>query len=67
MALGFRFQVLRTPAKGFLATYNRSIRESQRVKGLRSKLSPKEIIALALTRASRTGRTTTMVKTDRKL
>ena len=62
MALGFRFQVLRTPAKGVLVTYNRSIPESQRVKGLRSKLSPKEIIALALTTASRTGRTTTVMK-----
>ena len=30
---------LRTPTKG---TYNRNMRESQRVKGLRSKLSPKE-------------------------
>ena len=35
---------LRTPCKGCpLGTYNRSIRESQRVQGLRSKLSPKEL------------------------
>ena len=35
---------LRTPTKGEpLITYNRKIRESQRVKGLRSKLSRKEL------------------------
>ena len=40
MALG-------TPTKGKpLGTYNGNIRESQRVKGLRSKLSPKEILRL---------------------
>ena len=34
---------LRTVTEGWpLGPYNRSIRESQRVKGLRSKLSPKE-------------------------
>ena len=34
---------LRTPTKGKpLGTFNRNIRESQRVQGLRSKLSPKE-------------------------
>ena len=34
---------LRTPTKGSPSiTYNKNIRESQRVKGLRSKLSPKE-------------------------
>ena len=35
---------LKTPTKGKpLGTYKRSIRESPRVKGLRSKLSPKEV------------------------
>ena len=39
------YVALRTPTKGEpLGTYNRSIRESQRVKGLRSKLSPKEFM-----------------------
>ena len=34
---------LKTPTKGLpLGTYNRSISESQRVKGLRSKLGRKE-------------------------
>ena len=34
---------LRTPARGKpLVAHNRNIRESQRVEGLRSKLSPKE-------------------------
>ena len=37
------YMALRTPTKGQpLITYHRNIRESQRVKGLRSKLSPKE-------------------------
>ena len=42
--LGFRTYVaLRSPTKGkALGTYSRNIREGQRVKGLRSKLSPKE-------------------------
>ena len=39
------YMALRTPTRGSLiGTYNRNIRESQRVKGLRSKLSPKEYI-----------------------
>ena len=38
---------LRTPTKGQpLGTYNRSTEESQRVKGLRSKLSPKECLGV---------------------
>ena len=37
------YVALRTLTEGeLLGTYNRSIREAQRVKGLRSKLSPKE-------------------------
>ena len=35
---------LRTPTKGLsLSTYNRNMRESQNVQGLRSKLSPRYI------------------------
>ena len=55
LSLGFRAEevivplkynvALRTPTKGYsikpLGTYNRSTRESQNVKGLRSKLRPK--------------------------
>ena len=37
------YVVLRTPTKGYHSgTYDRRIRESQRAKGLRSKLSPEE-------------------------
>ena len=37
------YVALGTPTKGYpLGAYNRNIRESQRVKSLRSKLSPKE-------------------------
>ena len=40
---GSSYVALRTPTKGQpLGTYSRNIKESQRVKGLRSKLSPKE-------------------------
>ena len=38
------YVALRTPTKGSpLGSYNRNKRESQRVNGLRSKLSPKEV------------------------
>ena len=38
------YVALRTPTKGQLfGTYNRSMRECERCKGLRSKLSPKEL------------------------
>ena len=38
------YLALRTPTKGQpVGTYTRTIRESQRVEGLRSKLSPKEV------------------------